>query len=265
MRGRGAAAVLAAVAFAMIALARIAMPNMQPPQSTSPAPRNPAHERQVKLTGNAHLLISNAKGQRIGYADGRLIDEIPNARYVEQINTLGAASRGRAPEPTYLLPSGEAFSIQISLRDASPGRAGESISLSIFGGGMVFEVKRLPMHAGKRAQLLLDPSTTRFELTPAFGADLGEVGRVGAVIDATDGADYDYALTRIRLADGVPLIVAFDLPSGRLLWRGGDGAPVTLDYAVTRVDARGAASEAGQGVGRIEALFGVAAAEDDRR
>jgi hypothetical protein len=212
-----------------------------------------AHERQIKLIGNAHLLIANARGQRIGYVGDALVDEIPNARYVEAINAM----TGRTPEPTYLLPSGESFDIQLFPRSA-PGNGGADFaSISIFGGGMVFEVKRMPLHAGKTVRLSLDDTTTRFAVWPALGADLRGQTRVGAVVDAVDGADYDYVLTNVALSDGAALKIAFDVASGALTWSTADGRPVALDLAVTRVDKRGAASEFKSGITRLETFFGA--------
>jgi hypothetical protein len=63
---------------------------------------------------HAHLLITAAGGRRLGYVNGKLVDQIPGSRVVfPQLNQIWKA----AAEPIYELPAGDRFTI--ALQDAS--------------------------------------------------------------------------------------------------------------------------------------------------
>ncbi|MDD2921362.1 MAG: hypothetical protein PHQ36_03680, partial [Anaerolineales bacterium] len=64
---------------------------------------------QIFLDGEGHILITDANGNRLGYVDGKIVNEIPGASYNEF--RMGASMN--APEPIYSLPAALDVTIEI--------------------------------------------------------------------------------------------------------------------------------------------------------
>jgi hypothetical protein len=56
---------------------------------------------QVFLDGEGHILITDDNGNRLGYVDGKIVNEIPGADYT----AYRMEASGNAPEPIYWLPA----------------------------------------------------------------------------------------------------------------------------------------------------------------
>ena len=56
---------------------------------------------QIFLDGEGHILITDDNGNRLGYADGKIVNEIPGATYT----AYRMDASGNAPEPIYWLPA----------------------------------------------------------------------------------------------------------------------------------------------------------------
>ncbi|MFN8381218.1 MAG: hypothetical protein U0V02_04725 [Anaerolineales bacterium] len=56
---------------------------------------------QIFLDGKGHILITDENGNRLGYVDGKIINEIPGASY----NKYRMGANGETPEPIYSIPS----------------------------------------------------------------------------------------------------------------------------------------------------------------
>jgi hypothetical protein len=68
---------------------------------------------EVFLDGEGHILIIDADGHRLGYVDGKLINEIPNASFT----AFRMAASGNAPEPVYYVPATLDVTIEIDGTD----------------------------------------------------------------------------------------------------------------------------------------------------
>jgi hypothetical protein len=56
---------------------------------------------QIFLDGEGHILITDDNGNRLGYVDGKIINEIPGASYDKYVMDASM----NAPEPTYSVPA----------------------------------------------------------------------------------------------------------------------------------------------------------------
>lgn len=70
---------------------------------------------EIFLDGEGHILISDDSGNRLGYVDGKLINEIPNASYT----AFRMDASGNAPEPIYYVPTSLDVTIEIDGRGLS--------------------------------------------------------------------------------------------------------------------------------------------------
>lgn len=56
---------------------------------------------QIFLNGEGHILITDDSGNRLGYVDGKIVNEIPGASY----NKYRMLANGETPEPIYSVPA----------------------------------------------------------------------------------------------------------------------------------------------------------------
>lgn len=63
------------------------------------APSQPFN--QIFLDGKGHILITDDSGNRLGYVDGKIVNEIPGASYTK----YRMLASGETPEPIYSLPA----------------------------------------------------------------------------------------------------------------------------------------------------------------
>jgi len=70
-------------------------------------------DNQVFLDGEGHILITDESGNRLGYVDGKIVNEIPGASYSQF--RMGASMD--APEPIYSLPATLDVTIEIDGTD----------------------------------------------------------------------------------------------------------------------------------------------------
>lgn len=68
---------------------------------------------EIFLDGEGHILISDADGNRLGYVDGKIVNEIPNATFT----AFRMEASGNAPEPIYYVPSTLDVTIEIDGSD----------------------------------------------------------------------------------------------------------------------------------------------------
>jgi len=68
---------------------------------------------EIFLDGEGHILITDESGNRLGYVDGKLVNEIPNATYT----AFRMEASGNAPEPVYYIPATLDVTIEIDGTD----------------------------------------------------------------------------------------------------------------------------------------------------
>ena len=104
------------------------------------------------MQGAGSLLVENTLGQRMGYQDGQLYEEIEGG-YLAVISTDGTSSL----PPQYVLPAGDAY--QYNLSGAGLSTAGEA-SITQFGPGFAVSVEQIPVSADTADQMEISADGT---------------------------------------------------------------------------------------------------------
>ena len=165
---------------------------------------------QVFLDGDGQMLLRDEGGRRLGYVDGRLVNEIPGARIV-RLKT--APPLEDDPPPVYWLPHGVDVTITLDGRNL----AQESTSdLVLIGPGYSFGVEGISLAPGQ-------VDTVRF--APAAGILTYETAQSESpniVIGIEQPvADYDFELQGADMQGGGLITVALDVLAGDLVVNAG--------------------------------------------
>jgi len=139
----------------------------QPCNFCATSQRKQAAYNLVALGGDpvnhAHLLISDSNGNRTGYADGRLVNEIPGARVLPR---LTVQNWRESPEPQYSIPNGANFSI---LLDGDNLSAPDTETVTVIGPGHDAVVTDITLRPGEQNRIELTQKGTRL----AYRTDVG--------------------------------------------------------------------------------------------
>lgn len=104
------------------------------------------------LVGDAHLLISDAQGNMVGYKDGQYVNTIPGAAIHPNMDSSGATG------PDYSLPQPGAYTIQLT--GNSPDGTGNA-SVAQFGAGYAATVEDIPVTPRTKDMLMIAPDGTK--------------------------------------------------------------------------------------------------------
>jgi hypothetical protein len=172
----------------------------------APAPRY----NQVFLDGDGQLLLRDDSGRRLGYADGRLVNEISGARVVR----LRTAPPWEAdPAPVYWLPQGVNVTITLDGRRLTRESASD---LVLIGPGYSFGVEGISLAPGQ-------VDTVRF--APAAGAlsyETAQSESPNIVIGIEQPvADYYFELQGADMRGGGLIAVTLDVLAGELVVNAG--------------------------------------------
>lgn len=105
---------------------------------------------EIWLDGPGHLLIEDEEGRRLGYVDGKLVNEIPGARYEAVMSGLWAEDR----EPIYYLPVNVDFVITI---DGSHLEEPAETDVVVIGPGYDLGVEGILLQPGQQDTLIVIP------------------------------------------------------------------------------------------------------------
>ena len=97
---------------------------------------------QIFLDGEGHILITDESGNRLGYVDGKIINEIPNASYTQ----MRMLANGETPEPIYSIPAGLDLTVTIDGTDLTE----ETLTdLVMIGAGFTIGVESIYLTPGQ--------------------------------------------------------------------------------------------------------------------
>lgn len=163
-----------------------------------------AKHNQITLSSgadrSAHLLITDQKGRKTGFAGGKLVNEIPGARVLprtsggpEPAADGGIENIGDTLEPTYLIPKN--LSVAIKVDGSSLGRLVRQ-SVSVIGPTFDADTENLKVGPGRNSTLRLSPKRQTLIVTGA---------EVAASPSVTFGAESERAAYTIKVsAPGAP-------------------------------------------------------------
>jgi hypothetical protein len=122
---------------------------------TTGAVRTAAIYLTGSATNHAHVLVTDQKGRRLGYINGKLVNEIPGAHYIlltsDQVWT-------NKLEPVLFVPANVAYTITL---DGARLTAPDDESIKIIGPTWHVALNNIPMDPGDHDTLVADPNATR--------------------------------------------------------------------------------------------------------
>lgn len=103
--------------------------------------------REIELSGDADLLITDEAGKRLGYVAGKLVNEIPGAFFAAD---KSAGDTAHEDEPVYYVPAGK--KLKLTLDGSSLAKAADA-EVSLFGRGYTLGVEGLSLTKGQRDEI----------------------------------------------------------------------------------------------------------------
>ncbi|WP_159425759.1 hypothetical protein [Streptomyces noursei] len=140
-----------------------------PSVQQSPAPfdvdsvsQQSATETEISLNGSfteqhAHLLITDDKGRRTGFLDGKVVNEIPGAKVRPDLAD-GVNTSAENPEPEYAIPAGTNFNLTI---DGANLKAEAKTGVDISSGSRTFRIEDIDLKPGDVHVLDVSGNTER--------------------------------------------------------------------------------------------------------
>jgi hypothetical protein len=176
---------------------------------------------RLESTGGVplHLAVTDARGRRIAFVRGRLVDSIPGSR----IARVFVATRTWQDhvEPEYEVPAGQEYRMEVT----AAGGHGQSVaSVTVLEPGVLAAARNIPIGPGQRVSLTLNAAGRSL----SFQRPRGESEPQLVVGNAQAGArDYQWSVADTAPSTGDPVSVSLD-PGQQTLSVAGDG-----DYDVT--------------------------------
>jgi hypothetical protein len=113
-------------------------------------------------TDHAHLLITNPKGEKIGFENGKLVNTMPGAHTV--IHALNA-NWNENPEPEYEVPDGVDYTIKLDATDMK--EADDDVSIGVIAPGYELYVDNLNVQPGEVDTLKATVDAEKVEFSPS--------------------------------------------------------------------------------------------------
>jgi hypothetical protein len=181
---------------------------------------------QVFLDGEGHILIEDEAGHRLGYVDGKIVNEIPGASYTAF--RMGAGVD--APEPVYWLPASLDVTITIDGSDLTE----ETLTdLVMIGSGFSIGVEGIYLTPGQVDTAWFYPG----DETISYETSADESPNFVIGVENPDAeADYYFEAYGTDMVGGGTLTVSLDSKAGDLLINteklNGDGS---FNFYLTRI------------------------------
>ena len=162
---------------------------------------------QIFLDGEGHILITDEKGNRLGYVDGKIINEIPGASYDKYV--MGASMN--APEPTYSVPA----ELDLTITVDGSALAEETLTdLVLIGPGYSIGVEEIYLTPGQVDTAYFYP----LDDTIAYETESDESPSIVFGIENPDAeADYYFEVFGADMVGGGIITAILDTKAGDLI------------------------------------------------
>jgi hypothetical protein len=161
----------------------------------------------IFLDGEGHILITDESGNRLGYVDGKIVNEIPNASYT----SFRMEASGNAPEPIYYVPANLDITIEID----GTSLAEETLTdLVLVGPGYSLGIEGIYLEPGQVDAAYFYPLDgmityeTQSDESPSI---------VFGIKNPNAEADYYFEVYGVDMASGGTLTAMLDTKAGDLL------------------------------------------------
>lgn len=160
---------------------------------------------QIFLNGEGHILITDDSGNRLGYVDGKIINEIPGASY----NKYRMLASGETPEPIYSVPANLDVTVTI---DGSKLTEETLTDLVLIGPGYTIGVEGIYLTPGQVDVAYFYPTDEMI----AYETTSDESPSIIFGVENPD-ADYYFEVYGADMVDGGTITASLDSKAGDLL------------------------------------------------
>ena len=181
---------------------------------------------QIFMDGKGHILITAESGERLGYVDGKLVNEIPNASYT----AFRMDANGNTPEPIYYVPAALDVTIEIDGR----GLSAETLTdLVLIGPGYSLGLEGINLTPGQVDTAYFYPldETITYETKSDESPSI-----VFGIENPNAAADYYFETYGMDMLGGGTITASLDRQAGDLLINteklNGEG---TFNFYMTRI------------------------------
>jgi hypothetical protein len=161
---------------------------------------------QIFLDGKGRILIADDEGNRLGYVDGKIVNEIPGAYF----NAYRMGFVQEAPDPIYHVPAGLDVTVTI---DGSTLDANSETDLVMIGSGFFIGIEEIILEPGQVDTVYFFPADQMI----IYETDADESPYIVAGIENRDGADYYFEVQGMDMLGGGEITVWLDTKEGDLL------------------------------------------------
>jgi predicted small lipoprotein YifL len=196
---------------------------------------NGGDSRQVWLDGSGDLLITDAQGNKLGYDNGKFVNDIPGA--YDTVLKGGALVANH--EPIYYLPPSGNYNIDVT---GSNLTGQDTEELALFGQGMTADVTNIKLDKGMDSQLSLSGGQTL-----DFKAGEAESPDIKLAVES-GGKDYLVDINGLSAQSGQDISMSLDETTGKLAVKDSANTDEQINLTVTEEDASGTHSFKHNGV-----------------
>lgn len=161
---------------------------------------------QIFLDGKGRILITDEKGNRLGYVNGKIVNEIPGAYFTAY--RMGFVQE--APDPIYSIPAGLNVTVTI---DGRALEANSQTDLVLIGPGFSIGVEGIVLEPGQIDTVHFYPQDQRM----TYVTDKDESPFIVVSIENRTGADYYFEVQGADMQGGGEITVWLDTQAGDLL------------------------------------------------
>jgi len=165
-----------------------------------------ATHNQIFLDGKGRILITDAQGNRLGYVDGKIVNEIPGAYFTAY--RMGFVQE--APDPIYSIPVGLDVTVSI---DGSTLTADTETDLVLIGPGFFIGVEQIILEPGQVDTVYFYPADQMI----TYDTDSDESPYIVVGIENRAGADYYFEVQGMDMQGGGEITAWLDTKAGDLL------------------------------------------------
>jgi len=205
-------------------LASTNFPAALPPQYQNRLfPTEASGETMVNVEGQAQLLITDAQGRKLGFANGNFVSEIPGAAFIP-IDAYNPDDPNAAATESFFLPSNTSY--QITIQPISNG----AYDLVVFGNGSGLLLGNISAATNAVDTLTLNGNVLDTTFKPATDQDFCHY--ITRDVSNTVSRDFNSCISG---STGIKAQFSLDAAGNNLQFRNQSNQPVTLNTTVDQV------------------------------
>jgi hypothetical protein len=180
-------------------------------------------------TNHSHVLVTDHAGHRLGYVNGKVVNEIPGAHYV--LLTSDQDWKNKL-EPILYVPANVAYTITL---DGTPLTGPDTESIGIIGPSWHIAIKDISMNPGDKDTVLADPNATRL----SYSTSRTKVPTIEAAVSDSK-AHYDFLVGGVSDQPGSVINLHVPPEGGSLIIDNtGSTAASSVNLQMTRLTEQG--------------------------